>query len=491
MRSTPRTIVIVGAGFSGSTVATTLLRSEHREPLRIVLMDRAQMARGLAYSKLKYPYLLNVPAGRMSANAADAGEFLAFARRRHANVTAEDFLPRELYGDYLESALASAESACAPHVELKRTYGLAIAIERVPRSALVRVHLADGRSLNADAVVLALGNPPPADLPGSEALRASARYIADPWAAPPQFRAGETLLVAGTGLTMADTVLAGMRASRGKTLIHAISRHGLIPPPQRPLRGVLEQPDTARLLHAASISLPRLVSAVRALAEEVELRGEDWRESIACVREVAPALWQRLKLPERRRFLRHVRSYWDLHRHRLAHSTWSDLHELRRAGQLQLHAGRILSLEPAGKQVRITWRARGAGHAGTLMVDRVINCTGPDYDVGRTRERLLRSLLAQGVTLRDPLGQGLVTNELGALINATGRAAANIFYVGPMLRASFWESTAVAELRGHAVRLAQHLSEEPDTARITGSSERVALFVPPHADAAALRPPSH
>ena len=84
-----------------------------------------------------------------------------------------------------------------------------------------------------------------------------------------------------------------------------------------------------------------------------------------------------------------------------------------------------------------------------------------------------------------------MTDELGALINATGRAATNIFYVGPMLRASFWESTAVAELRVHAMRLAQHLSEEPDAARITGSSERVALFVPPHADAAALRLPSH
>jgi uncharacterized NAD(P)/FAD-binding protein YdhS len=94
----------------------------------------------------------------------------------------------------------------------------------------------------------------------------------------------------------------------------------------------------------------------------------------------------------------------------------------------------------------------------TLLVDRIFNCTGPDYDVRRSRMRLVRSLIASGVALADPLGLGVVTDELGAIIDANGRAAPNIHYVGPMLRARYWEATAVPELRAHAERLARHLA---------------------------------
>jgi myosin-crossreactive antigen len=46
-----RTIVIVGAGFSGTAVAIHLLRLPHSEPLRIVLVERAQLAGGVAYAR--------------------------------------------------------------------------------------------------------------------------------------------------------------------------------------------------------------------------------------------------------------------------------------------------------------------------------------------------------------------------------------------------------------------------------------------------------
>ena len=65
MSGAPRTIVIVGAGFSGTSVAMQLLRLG-RESLKVVLLDTAPVARGLAYAKRPYPYLLNVPAGRMN-----------------------------------------------------------------------------------------------------------------------------------------------------------------------------------------------------------------------------------------------------------------------------------------------------------------------------------------------------------------------------------------------------------------------------------------
>ena len=455
--SLARTIVIVGAGFSGTAVAIHLLRLPHSAPLRIVLIERAQMARGLAYASRQGPYLLNVPAGRMSASAVDAREFLTFAQRTLPNASAEDFLPRELYGRYLEASLLSAAQASPHHVRLERIHGEVVAIERARRTSRVEVYLNGGGRITAHTVVLAPGNPAPAALSGSERVPAS-HYVADPWQSPPDFRAGETVLVVGTGLTMADIVLAGQGAAKGHATVHAISRHGLLPAAQTDFHQVNDEGQGRALLRQASVSLRHLVRAVRALAEEVELRGGDWREAIGAARAVAPTLWQRLAAFERKRFLRHVHCYWDVHRHRLPPSSWSALNELRREGRLVVHAGRILDMELVNRQVKVTWRARGMSTARTLLVDRVVNCTGPQYDLRRTRERLLRSLLAQGTVLPDPCGVGIMTDEFGALLDASGRVAENLYYIGPMLRSRYWESTAVQELRAHAEQLARRLA---------------------------------
>jgi len=281
--------------------------------------------------------------------------------------------------------------------------------------------------------------------------------VADPWRTPVAFGAGETALVAGTGLTMADIVLNG-EAAAGHATIHAISRHGLMPAPQADFQQVHDDRHGVALMRAASASIRHLVREVRALAADIARRGGNWREAIAIVRAVAPMLWQRLATPERKRFLRHVQAYWDVHRHRVPGRTWSALEELRSKGRLHVHAGRILGLECVSGQVRVTWRARGASTAATVLVDRVVNCTGPHYNVRQTRARLLRSLIAQGQAVSDPLGLGIATDECGALVDANGRAAANLYYIGPMLRPRYWETTAVQELRTHAEKLAHHLA---------------------------------
>ena len=478
MSSSTHTVVIVGGGFCGTVLAINLLRKSRGEAVRVVLVDRAQMARGVAYARRAFPYLLNVPAGRMSARAAEPLEFLHFAQRQLPHASADDFLPRELYGAYLESSLASAEQSAPAHVQLVRIDGAAIAIDRAHRSAGLQVHLADGRQLNADALVLATGNPPPASLPAAEPLRGSSRYVADPWAAPPVIRAGETVLIIGTGLTMADLVLAGHATTNGNFTVHALSRRGLIPPAQSQFASVHDHRDGAALLRAASISAANLFRSVRTLCDELEARGGDWREGIAFVRTLAPSLWQRLTLRERRRFLRHVRPYWDIHRHRLPESSCVALDTMRRAGALQIHAGRLLALERAGKKLRATWQARSTGRPVTLLVDRVVNCSGPDYDARRTRERLLRSLLAQGMASTDPLGLGLATDEYGALVGSGGRPTGNLYYLGPMLRPACWETTAVPELSEHAAQLAEHLCSRraPWHARTPSTAQSVATY---------------
>jgi uncharacterized NAD(P)/FAD-binding protein YdhS len=473
--SPQRTIVIVGAGFSGTVVAANLLRSQHWATTRIVLIERsASVARGKAYADRDHPYLLNVPAGRMSADTNSPLDFLSFAQHRIPDATAEDFLPRALYGQYLEATLLDAEVSAPPHVQFERLRGNVCAVEKIGTGSAYRVQLSGtlgadsaGRTLHADDVVLALGNPPPGPLPGPEELQ---QYVSDPWAQSLKFSPSETVLLIGSGLTMVDVATAAATSSNEQAVIHSISRHGLVPPSQTQFSHSACNGDSASMLRAASFSALTLLRSVRALAAETERRGGDWREAVTFIRNIAPALWQRLPAREKRRMLRHVRPYWDVHRHRLPSETLAKLNRLRHRQKLHIHAGRLIRFEAVGSQIRVTWRARGAHELQTLLVDRVVNCTGPDYNVRRSSDPLMRSLLAQGLAISDSHNLGIRTGQYGALIDAQGRASASLFYVGPMLRADHWEATAAQELRGHAERLASYLAAPVGRMRATATA---------------------
>ena len=468
MRATPEplpTIAIVGAGFSGTVLAACLLREAAMPPTRIVLIERApQLGRGVAYARRDHDYLLNVPAGRMSADSSVPDEFLQYARRANPAVSPEDFLPRALYGDYLDERLSVARREAPLHLQFEHLHAEVYAVRRWRREAALRVELADGSALVADMVVLAVGNAQPARLPQIGAIEQHPAYVADPWRVPSAF-AGERVLLIGTGLTMVDIATAAWERGEGPAVIHAVSRHGLVPPRQTAFRPDALRADGEAVLLAAAPSTRRLVSAVRELVADAELAGGDWREAVSFVRKVAPTVWQRMPADERRRFLRHARSYWDVHRHRLPAQNLRRVESLRAAGMLQVHAARLVATRADADGVHVTLRPRGSLEREELLVDRVVNCTGPDFDLRRLNDPLWRQLREDGLAVPDELGLGLRTGPHGAVFDREGWPGPRLFYLGPMLRADHWEATAALELRDHAeqlaARLAAQLSDNP------------------------------
>jgi uncharacterized NAD(P)/FAD-binding protein YdhS len=89
----------------------------------------------------------------------------------------------------------------------------------------------------------------------------------------------------------------------------------------------------------------------------------------------------------------------------------------------------------------------------------VINCTGPATNLAAAGEPLVDKLIERGLLTTDALRLGVRVTQDGALIGADGNASRVIFYVGPLLKAQYWEATAVPELRVHAARLAAHLRD--------------------------------
>ncbi len=457
-----RTIVIVGAGFCGSVLAANLLRRTGAGRMNIVLIERGtSIGRGVAYASHDVPYVLNVPAGRLSVAPDDPLHFLRYVRQSHPDADAEDFMPRSMYGDYLQEVLDQAERAAPAGVVLKRVFGEVTGIDRSPGNTPLIVRVAGREPLAADRVVLALGNPVSAVHPWARGLLHHPAYFHDPWNMPRSFRAAQSVLIVGSGLTMVDVALALSLEGGEVPLVRVISRHGLLPLGQTIFRPKAVQGDGEVLLSNAA-SIRRVLSASRALAERVERMGGDWREVVTFIRHLAPELWRRMPERERRRFLRHLRSHWDIHRHRVPSHMAARIDHMRRSGRLKVYAGRIRQLVPEGDELRVMWRRRGSPENESFAVTAVINATGPDYVLKHSTDTLVRALREDGLVSEDPLSLGLRTARHGACVDAHGAASAHLYYLGPMLRAEHWEATAVPELRAHAEQLARHLAERAD-----------------------------
>jgi uncharacterized NAD(P)/FAD-binding protein YdhS len=426
---------------------------------RVLLVERlGPFSGGIAYGTRCGAHLLNVPTGRMSALPDDEDHFLRWMQRREPETTGGTFSPRLVYGQYLRQVLAEAEAEAPPWCGLERMPGEAIALEPLGGGG-VQMRLADGRRLACDAAVLAVGNFQPADPPLVDASGLDdPRYARDAWAHDAlDVDPDAPVLLIGTGLTTIDIILRLIdQGHRGP--IHAVSRRGLLPQAHR-------HSAVAPAAYPRPVSIdgwPRNAAGlVRALRDEVRMaaaHGVDWREVLAAIRHDTPPIWAELDAGTRGRLLRHLRPYWETHRHRAAPEPWAAVQRCMDAGQLQPRAARLLGIAPSARGLAVTLRARGRDTVEQLVVGRVVNCTGPDTDLSRVREPLIVSMRQAGQLRPDAFGLGLDTDDDGALLDASGQPDDRLYLVGPLRKGRLWENTAVPELRVEAAALAARLA---------------------------------
>jgi len=435
-------IAIVGAGFSGTLLAINLLRFDG-PPAVLVERRAAQVARGVAYSATHPDQLLNVRAAGMSAFPDDAGHFVRWLDR-HGGGTGTSFVPRAIYGAYLAETLAGVTGR--GRLELVD----ADVRDVVAEASGSRLVLAGGDSLAAGDVVLATGNlrphaPPgidPAALPGD-------RYIDDPWASEPAAGLGpdDTIVLLGTGLTAVDVALELEAAGFGGRVV-ALSRRGLSP--RRHRDGL---PPAAGDTDTPPLKLSALVRDVRVRAD-----AEGWRAAVDRLRPVTQRLWGALDAPTRARFLRHLRPYWDVHRHRLAPAVADRIDAMIAGGRLQVVAGKVTEIAAADAGLALSWRPRGGEAVETIRAARVVNCTGPQGDLTRTDDPLLATLYARGRIRPDPLRLGIEVDAQARVVRRDGAVDDRLHCIGPMTRGGLWEVVAVPDIRRQAWDLARRLS---------------------------------
>jgi uncharacterized NAD(P)/FAD-binding protein YdhS len=436
-------VAIVGGGFSGTLLAINLLR--HDGP-RVTMIERShgQIARGVAYSAAHPHHLLNVRAANMSALPDDPSHFVRWLEVRGGG-DAGSFVPRSLYGEYLRGLLDEARAIGGDRLRIIADEARDIG----DMSGGVAVRLRDGPHIRADYAVLAVGNLPPHTPPGidPDALPADA-YRADPWAGDLAngLADGDTVLLLGTGLTAIDAALL-LDAAGFAGRIMALSRRGLRPRPHASgaaAQGLREKPAT---------TLSHLVQSVR---REAEVHG--WRAAIDALRPITQMLWGGADDETRARFLRHLRPYWDVHRHRLAPQVAETVDAMVTSGRLRFIAGKIAASSAHRGGARVVFRPRYREDTQHLDVRRIINCTGPQGDLTRSDDVLLRTLLASGTIWPDALRLGLDVDASSRVITAKGPPHDRLFAVGPMTRGGLWEVVAVPDLRVQTWTLARRLS---------------------------------
>ncbi len=451
-RRTP-VVGIIGGGCAGTLVAANLLRRTGG-PLRVVLIERsASFGPGVAYSTTDPGHLLNVPAERMSAFPDQPLHFAEWAARRLGGLTPACFLPRRLYGRYLQSILAESRSDAPAGRTLELLHDEVRDLSR--SGAGVALTLRRTGELLCDRVVLATGpltGAPPFELPEDE------RVILDPWApgALAPGRPGSRTLVLGTGLTGVDAMLT-LCSGGGRVL--AVSRSGRLPYTHLP--GV-HNPAPPPLVAPPPVTLAALERLVGRHLREMQDLGYDWRQAIDGLRPVTSQLWSALAPRERRRFLSGRRRAWEVRRHRMAPSVGARLRELQGAGAIEQLAGELLEVRPRATALEVTLAVGASRTVRRLDCERLVVCTGPGLDIRSSPDPLLASLLGGGEASTDPLGLGLRTSAEGALRDGAGRVGGEILTLGALRRGELWETTALDPIRGQARSLAETIEHSLD-----------------------------
>ncbi|QRM53703.1 FAD/NAD(P)-binding protein [Sinorhizobium sp. BG8] len=445
-------VAVIGSGFSAAAVTVNLL--DRLPPnLKISLVgNQENPCRGTAYATPSNSHLLNVPAARMGLYPDRPDHFQSWLEERGMAFGSEDFVPRNLYGAYLQDVFEEALHRTGNRAAVSRIDARVVGGEAGKDGQQV-YRLSDGRTLIAKASALCTGATA-AGIPlpkGAIAAEALPHIVEDPWSEPWQQRVplDGTVLILGTGLTMVDQCLSlRKRGFVGK--IHAISRRGLLPQTH-----VVPRPAPVEaFLSPGELELSAMLAWLRQRAENAA----DWRGVIDGLRPVTQDLWKGLTAEQRSRFLRHAAPFWNSHRHRMAPAVSAELGRMRESGDLMIDRGRLIGVEPREGSLRAIFSVAATGERRSIDAHILVNCTGIERCSVKQSD-LLTDMASKGLVRCDPLGLGLDVDDRSAVVSGDGSVSGRLYAMGAMTLGRFWEITAVPDIRVQAGAVAKSISE--------------------------------
>jgi uncharacterized NAD(P)/FAD-binding protein YdhS len=435
-------VIIIGGGLSGSLLAMQLARSPGGSEVVLIEKNPEFLGRGVAYQYDFTHQPLNVVAGGMSLFPDKPLDFVRWLEANHFRynhlidqVSPEAFIPRKIFGDYVLENLEKIQQEVSERLQIRIDEAISI-MDFGKRKTVV---FASGNALHADHVILALGNFPPADLFATHnPVQNDPRYFASPWSdrVYSDIKGDEDILLVGSGLTAVDIVLGLIvRKFRGKVTM--LSRRGVFPLPHD-------------LTHQAiSITVPENYSPRKMLLWVRYLMRKNpevpWSVIIDGLRPYTQKIWLQWIVSDKQYFLKKIRPYWEIARHRIPSASSERLNNMMEKGQLVLIKGTIEEASVSSNGIEILYRSESG--LNSQVFQKVINCTGPESNYRKVRFPIIVDLIARGKVKIDELGLGIKCTPEGSIINDQGEVEQGIWCIGPMRKAVLWETTALRELR--------------------------------------------
>jgi uncharacterized NAD(P)/FAD-binding protein YdhS len=441
-------VLVLGDGASAVALVYALAkRLRHR--LSVGVIGRgAALGEGIAYASRNRLHVLNAPAEAMSIDPDDPACFVRWLNAKGENLTdwEDQFVPRHLYGEHLADLVGRAREISRGFLHLETFRSEALGLIATPQGWILS-HA--GGSLAARNVVLATGNDMPTPIAGTFGPEVASLIIDNP-RGKLDIDANADVLLLGSGLTAIDALLTlTERGHRGR--ITLLSRHELLPaahvkaqafPPLEP-----PYPETARRL-------------IRALRSHVGAKPDapSWQGFMNAMRPKWQEVWHSLPADERRRFIRHGAAIWNVHRYRMAPRIATRLQDLSGVAVMQGKLRRIFLAGDAKLAVGVTSR----GKQTRLLVNYLVNCSGPNSDPAKTHDPLIENLVASRLVRTSPAGAGLDVDENDRVVNQNGSTHRTLFAMGALTKGRWWEITAIPEISRKADRIALNLVERSE-----------------------------
>src|SRR5690606_8010082 len=157
-------------------------------------------------------------------------------------------------------------------------------------------------------------------------------------------------------------------------------------------------------------------------------------------------------------FMARLRHLWGVARHRLPMHSHDKIQQLRIDGRLKIQAGNIINIKETQKGIEVLYVDKKTSKENSIIVSRVINCTGPNTDLTHKKNNFLAKCLQNGIIKQDILKLRISANTSTFQVkDANGNIHPYLYTVGSSLTGELWESTAVNELRGQTEKLASVL----------------------------------
>jgi uncharacterized NAD(P)/FAD-binding protein YdhS len=454
-------VAIIGGGVSGGGVAYHLLKLVNGDAPDIVVFEpRPMLGRGLAYDTADPAHRINVPAAKMSLQPDDVEEFQRWVEANNAvrddpearRENGQLFPRRRVFGDYVGSLLQPFVKSGA----ITHRRAIVTAIRRENDGWTISDD--KGGETHADIVAIATSHPPPV-APGRLAaiLGAHPRFVADTTkpGALEVIRPQDRVLVIGNGLTAAD-VIASLARNGHEGPVIAISRRGLrsrghAVVPQEPFGDFIAEPASSAVA---------LLRKVRLTIREATRQGQTWHSVIDQVRAQGHDLWRALPVTERRRIVRHLRPFWDVHRFRIAPQVEAVLEAAIASGRLEVLAASVAAAGIDGETIRVTLQPRHARERLERIVDAVVVTTGPAHDGILRTQPWLGELAREGYLALDPTGLGLACTEHSEAMGQDGQVTPTLLISGPLARGTFGELMGLPQISEHAVFVAGEIAQK-------------------------------